>query len=359
MCTLAGYTGKKAAAPILIDMLRREQYIDGGRSTGIATIHEGKLYTAKVIGNVDDLLAQTDALNFPGTVGIAHSRPKGNYQSHAHPFVDKDENLALIVNGTMRDVQTSEFDAAACSLMQGFLDRGFPIRSAVPIDGVYRNLKNGTSFHDSEPYALFIGDKLEQGKDLGRDILTGTAEALDTLPADIVMLIIHRLLDGQITAGRITRPMVAGVCDGETYLASTALAFPEDVEIRNIVTLPTASVCKILPGSLEVTSQTLHNVKIEEPNAMITAKYYAYMEAMLAGQKDSPKTIYDLPMYTDWRDLWSQPFVDCKYAKESGLLKPYAATMYDVLWAFHKEGRLHTVEGNKAQFSQFWIDPRQ
>ncbi len=358
MCTIAGYTGSKRAAPILIDMIRREQYFDGGLSTGIATIHEGKLYTAKVVGNLDTLLAQTDALNFPGTVGIAHTRPSGSRQSHAHPFVDRDENLALVLNGTLRDVLTPEFDAAARAMMQGFLDRGFTLRSAIPGNGVFKTLSDGTSFHDTEPYALFIGDKIDNGNNIERDITSGTAEALDTLPADIVMMMIHRLLDGQITVGRITRPVVAGLGDGETYLTSTALAFPEDAGIRNIVSLPVASVCKVKPGTLEVTSEVLRNVKVEEITAAAFKKYYDRMEAMFVGQKDSPKSMYDLPMYTAWRDVWSQPFVDCKYAKDAGLLKPYAALMYEVLWAFHKEGRLHIVEGEPGRFTQFWVDAK-
>ena len=51
MCVIAGYAGNRPAAPILVDMLRKEQFFDGGLSTGIATIHEGKLYTAKVLGD--------------------------------------------------------------------------------------------------------------------------------------------------------------------------------------------------------------------------------------------------------------------------------------------------------------------
>ncbi len=356
MCTIAGYTGEKRAAPILIDMLRKEQYIDGGRSTGIATIYNGKLYTAKVLGDVDSLLANTDAINFPGTIGIAHSRPRGDYRSHAHPFTDKNENLAIVLNGTMRDVNTPEFIDTACQLMQGFLDRGFPIRTAVSGDVKFKQLTNGCSFHDSEPYALYIGDRLDSVNNVERDIIEGVTEVLDILPADIVMLAIHSMIDGQITVGRITRPMVAGLGNGETYLATTALAFPENAEIRNIFSLPVASVCKILPGSVEVTSQNLKNVRVEEITTTMVTECYKRIESMLVGQKDSPKSVYDLPMYDDWRDIWSEPYVDCKYAKDSGLLKPYAALIYDILWAFHKEGRLRTVDGDMTEFSRFWLD---
>ena len=49
MCNIAGYTGSRRAAPILLEMIKKQEYIDGSLSTGIATIHEGKLYTAKVL----------------------------------------------------------------------------------------------------------------------------------------------------------------------------------------------------------------------------------------------------------------------------------------------------------------------
>lgn len=41
MCIIAGYAGNRRAAPVLIDMMRKEEFMDGGLSTGIATIHEG------------------------------------------------------------------------------------------------------------------------------------------------------------------------------------------------------------------------------------------------------------------------------------------------------------------------------
>ena len=44
MCVIAGYSGNRRAAPILIDMIRKIEYFDGGYATGIATIHEGKQY---------------------------------------------------------------------------------------------------------------------------------------------------------------------------------------------------------------------------------------------------------------------------------------------------------------------------
>jgi len=74
MCNIAGYVGSKPAAPILIDMMRREEGWNAGYYTGIATIHEGKVYYAKLMGDLDHLIAHTDAASLPGNIGILHGR---------------------------------------------------------------------------------------------------------------------------------------------------------------------------------------------------------------------------------------------------------------------------------------------
>ena len=81
MCTIAGYNGTKPAAPILIDMMRKLEGLDSGFYTGIATIHEGKIYHAKVAGDLDRLLETTDAANLPGTIGFIHSRTPANHST--------------------------------------------------------------------------------------------------------------------------------------------------------------------------------------------------------------------------------------------------------------------------------------
>ena len=122
MCIIAGYTGKRAAAPILIEMLKKTEYIDGGLSTGIATIHEGKLYMRKVVGDVDTLLRETDVLSLPGTTGIIHSRTAGDHVETAHPFLSDDGELALVSNGTSWGCANEAFFEAENKRMNEFLD---------------------------------------------------------------------------------------------------------------------------------------------------------------------------------------------------------------------------------------------
>ena len=61
MCNIAGYVGEKRAAPILLEMIRRQEVFDGGCCAGIVTIHEGRFYMRKVVGSLEDLIKNTDA----------------------------------------------------------------------------------------------------------------------------------------------------------------------------------------------------------------------------------------------------------------------------------------------------------
>lgn len=363
MCTIAGYAGQKRAAPILIDMLRREQFFDGGLSTGIATIHEGKLYTAKVTGDLDELIENTDAAELPGCVGIIHSRTSGNLVSHAHPFASDDGKLALVLNGTLRDNCTPEFYKHSNEMMQGFMDNGVEIKSAFKRSGnadPVRLLSNGLGYHDSEVYTHMIGEAVRNSSAdrLADDMVVAVKKALEELPADIVLLGVHAELDGTITVGDVTRSMVVGYGDGETYLATSAIAFPEEIGKRSITLLPPTSVSQITADGVKIFNTELDGVRVEQVDFRIASEIYRRMEELLKGQKDDPKSLYDMPVYDGWRDVWSEPYVDCKYAVDGGLMKPYATVLYEALWAFHKEGRLHMTLGERRghPISKFWID---
>ena len=361
MCNIAGYTGSRRAAPILIEMMRREQFIDGGQSTGIATIHEGKLYTAKVLGDVDTLLRETDALHFPGTTGIMHSRPSGNLQSHAHPFTSEDGKLAVVLNGTLRDVANEAFYKASNKVMQGFMDRGFTIKSAYMSENKKSQLAlaNGMNYHDSEAYALMVGDMTAKAGGATPEVLCSSMKkAVSTLPADIVVLGIHADLPDTITVGDVTRPMTVAAVNGETYLSTSALACPAEVPADAVMTLPCCSVAQATPGHVSIEADAFDGVHVQQIDYRIAGLVYDRLEKLMKGQKDDPKSLYDMPIFEEWRDLWTQPFVDCKYVREGGLLKPYATVLYETLWGFYKQGRLHGTLGERKgkPIVKFWVD---
>ena len=362
MCMIAGYAGPDRAAPILIEMLRKMEYFDGGRSTGIATVHEGKVYTAKINGNLDRFLRETDGADLPGNVGIIHSRTDDNLASHAHPFLSDDDKLALVLNGTMRDVNTEEFYNTSNAIMQDFFDRGFKIRTqfdAPESRGANRRLKNGKGYHDSEPYALMVGEYMAKHPEMApeQSIEAGFVDALSRLPGDIVILGVHQDLPDTITVGTVTRPMHWANANGASYLATCPIGMPEAAQNSAVIGIPTCTIARVTSKGIWFSGKKPENVRAEQIDMRVPALFYDRLEALLTGKKDDPLSMYDFPSYSAWRDIWSEPYVECKFRQDTGLLKPYAAAVYQALWNFHTEGRLHSVLGerNGHPITKFWL----
>ena len=59
MCNMAAFAGSVPAAPVLLEMLERQEGLWSGHFSGISTIFEGKVYTARVCGNVARLRRET------------------------------------------------------------------------------------------------------------------------------------------------------------------------------------------------------------------------------------------------------------------------------------------------------------
>ena len=75
MCGIIGYVGKKAAAPILLEALRRLQY-RGYDSAGLAVLSEGRLALRKKVGKLDDGLARL-VQDQPVSANSASATPAG------------------------------------------------------------------------------------------------------------------------------------------------------------------------------------------------------------------------------------------------------------------------------------------
>ena len=198
MCGIVGYTGERAALPILLNGLKRLEY-RGYDSAGVALIQEGKIWSRKRKGKITDLEKDLSDLKPGGTVGIAHTR----WATHgapndvnAHPHFDCKETLAVVHNGIIENYDP---------LRQELKAKGHRFRSET----------------DTEVLAHLI-EMFYQG-----DMDTAIREALRLVQGTFGLLVISTREPDRIYAARRGSPLVIGLADGEYFLASDGSALVE------------------------------------------------------------------------------------------------------------------------------------
>jgi len=106
MCGIIGYIGKKEAAPILFDSLKKLEY-RGYDSVGIALINgDAEIVIKKGAGRIEAVNERMDFLTLKGSTGIGHTRwatHGGVEDKNSHPFLSCDGRFALVHNGILEN----------------------------------------------------------------------------------------------------------------------------------------------------------------------------------------------------------------------------------------------------------------
>ena len=106
MCGIIGYIGKKVAAPILFDSLKKLEY-RGYDSVGMASINgENKIEVIKGAGRIESVNERLNFLSIKGSIGIGHTRwatHGGVEDKNSHPFLSCDGRFALVHNGILEN----------------------------------------------------------------------------------------------------------------------------------------------------------------------------------------------------------------------------------------------------------------
>ncbi|MBR6792852.1 MAG: hypothetical protein IKM48_00665 [Clostridia bacterium] len=254
MCMMAGYNGTKRAAPILIEMLRKEEGINAGCFTGIATLHEGKIYYRKLAGNLDRLLAETDAMDLPGSIGIIHSRtPNGvPVDSWAHPFTCEQDGrvrTALMLNGMngcCNELNLKQYP----TVLKKIKEAGYPLKSEadIPKDRILKHPKDGNKVYQKTDCLAQLASMriLEEG--------TTPAEALQKtvreLPGENMILMLSDTAPDVISWCRVNFPMYIGLTDHGVCMASAPIAFAEHTSQYTL--LPALSAGEVTRESFTV-----------------------------------------------------------------------------------------------------------
>lgn len=315
MCNIAGYVGSREAAPILIEMMRKEEAFAGGFYTGLATLYEGRIYHEKLTGDLDTLLKNTDAKNLRGNIGIIHSRSKsGGGDAWSHPFIAKGGSCAYVANGSAGFFKSRipEYTAIADKL----IENGYDMALEVPVNKSYPTISNGMSVHMSDVMAQLIGSKL----DSGIPAMQAMEQAFCEMPSEIVGLTIDKNVPDSIFVARINMPMWIAQADHGTYLASTPFAFPEDA--HDFTHIPAMSAARVSKNAYEIKAfkKPVCTVAQITPKVLCKAYRVLYENANDSNMTETEKLVRPL------------------FEKADVLQEP--SLQYEALYQLHLEGRL-------------------
>lgn len=195
MCGIVGYTGKRQAAPIILDGLAKLEY-RGYDSAGIAVYNElGDIDIVKAKGKLKSLCAITDNGNsLKGYCGIGHTRwathgePSKN---NAHPHCNDEKTIVAVHNGIIENFSR---------LKEKLIKRGYEFYSETDTE-VATKLVDYYYKKYNEP-------------------LKAISEFVLHAKGSFALAVMFSDFAGKIFAVRKDSPMVIGYKDNEAFVAS-------------------------------------------------------------------------------------------------------------------------------------------
>ena len=268
MCGLVGYTGPQSAFTPIVEGLRRLEY-RGYDSAGIALGTGTSLFVEKRAGKLANLEGALPA-NLP-TVhsGIGHTRwatHGGPTDRNAHPHLDNEGKLAVIHNGIIENY--SELKAE-------LEKRGHTFESET----------------DTESVAHLLS---ELRKEHGGDLTAAMRAAVKRLRGSFTLLAIHADKPQTIVGVRRNSPLVAGLGDGENFLASDVAAFIDYT--KRAVELGQDEVVTISPEGIAICDLDGKALALKEYEITwdaAAAQKGGFAHFMLKEIFDQPKAIAD------------------------------------------------------------------
>ena len=222
MCGIVGYTGDRAAAPILLEGLKKLEY-RGYDSAGLAVMSGDGINVRKVRGRINNLCERTEnGANLPGTTGIGHTRWATHgapTEENAHPHLSNDGRFAIVHNG--------------------IIENYIALRDELKRDGYTFESETDTEVivHLLEMY--YRGSV--------RDALIKTA---NRLRGSYALGVICTDEPEKIFAVRESSPLIIGIGVGENFFASDVTALVQNT--RNVISMDDGEYAEISRNSVKI-----------------------------------------------------------------------------------------------------------
>ena len=221
MCGIVGYTGPREAGPILIEGLKRLEY-RGYDSAGIALVDDaGDLFVEKRAGKLVNLQTAIADRTPHAAIGLAHTRWATHGRPNdlnAHPHRDCTGEITVIHNGIIENFR---------ELRDGLEARGHTL----------------TSETDTEAIAHLV-EEAYQG-----DLADAVRDALRQLEGAYAIVVMHIGEGDRLVGARKDVPLVVGLGDGESFLASDVAAILAHTD--QIVFLEDGDVADLRPWGVD------------------------------------------------------------------------------------------------------------
>ena len=270
MCGIVGFTGSRQAAPVLLDGLAKLEY-RGYDSAGIAVrdgLKDAEIVKAK--GRLKMLMEMTnDGAAVSGTCGIGHTRWATHGEpsvTNAHPHASDDENVVGVHNGIIENYQ---------ELREKLIKNGYSFKSQT----------------DTEVAVKLVDYYFKKYNDGPVDAL---ARAMTRIRGSYALVMMFKDYPEEIYAIRKDSPMIIGVSDGETFLASDVPAILKYT--RNVYYVGDLEIAKLTKGEVR-----FYNIDREEIAKEFTeikwnaeaAEKAGYEHFMLKEIHEQPKAVRD------------------------------------------------------------------
>lgn len=196
MCGIVGFCGRKQAAPVLLDGLSKLEY-RGYDSAGLAVRDgDGEIEIVKAKGRLKVLEEKTDnGLAVPGCCGIGHTRWATHgepSETNAHPHHSDDGCVVAVHNGIIENYQ---------ELKEKLIKKGYSFYSQT----------------DTEVVTKLIDYYY---KKYGNGPIDAISKTMVRVRGSYALAVMFKDHPGKIWAARKDSPMIIGVADGESYIAS-------------------------------------------------------------------------------------------------------------------------------------------